>query len=176
MFLTKICGNFISKCIPLISTNVVPPMAIHTSSVLAGEVGRFRSYKDMRKTTVKKSDGIDNANTVDIEAKKLVSFFPVNLYLLYFVIILLHSFIFSSENFQRFPDVNLPNKLFNNIPFKDLPIISITVTKNNTKVICNDVNANTIAFSSCGKNGFKNCRKGTNVAGQATAIVVAKVS
>lgn len=93
--------------------------------------------------------------------------------LFYLIIFVVHFF---SENFQRFPDGNLPNKLFGNIPFKNLPIINIQVTKNNTIVNCADSKSRVMIHSSCGINGFKNCRKGTNVAGQATAIVVAKVS
>lgn len=33
-----------------------------------------------------------------------------------------------------------------------------------------------LAINSCGKEGYKNCRKGTNIAGQATAITLSKVN
>lgn len=38
-------------------------------------------------------------------------------------------------NFRKegtFPDIDTPNKLFNGIPFKDLPIFNIRVSPNNT--------------------------------------------
>lgn len=151
-------------------------MAIHTSSALAGEVARYRSGKEMRKSVGQKSDGITFADTVDIDVKKLVLFFFNQSISYYIPLSSYYDRSFFSERFQRFPDGNLPNQLFNNIAFKNLPIIHIKVTKNNTIVNCSDSEGKVMIHSSCGMNGFKNCRKGTNVAGQATAIVVAKVS
>lgn len=116
-------------------------------------------------------------NRLTLMLKSWFLFFPQSIP--YFIPLLAYynvRFLFFSEIFQRFPDGNLPNKLFSNIAFKDLPIIHIKVTKNNTIINCSDSKGRVIIHSSCGMNGFKNCRKGTNVAGQATAIVVAKVS
>lgn len=83
--------------------------------------------------------------------------------------------IYCSEKFQRFPDVNLPNRLFGETEFKDLPIIHIRVSKNNTIVSIVDGKGLLRGINSCGKEGYKNCRKGTNIAGQATAITLGKV-
>lgn len=102
MFLKKICGNFVSKCVPLISPIVVPSMAIHTSTALASKIARYSSGKEMRKTVGAKSDGITGTDTVDIDAKRLVPF-PIDFLFHSFVIISLHSFLFSvniSSDFQ----------------------------------------------------------------------------
>lgn len=105
MFLSKLCGNLVSKFVPLISTNVVQPMAIHTSSALAGEVARYRSGKEMRKSVGQKTDGITSADAVDIDVTKLVPFIyqTVNFLFVHSFIILLRSFFFAvnvSSDFQ----------------------------------------------------------------------------
>lgn len=76
---------------------------------------------------------------------------------------------------MRFPDIGLPDRLFGQTAFKDLPICSIRISKNNTIVTVNDSSGKVLAINSCGKEGYKNCRKGTNIAGQATAITLGKV-
>lgn len=70
----------------------------------------------------------------------------------------------------EFPTPDTPNRLFDEIPYKDLPIIHIKTTKNNTIFsLCNRDGA-FILCRTCGMEGFKNCRKGTNVAAQSTAL------
>nr|CAG4641220.1 EOG090X0DZ9 [Eulimnadia texana] len=69
-----------------------------------------------------------------------------------------------------FPDENLPNRLFGGIRFADLPICHIKSTPNNTILTLTEANGTKIVTRSCGMEGFKNARKGTNVAAQATAI------
>ena len=39
----------------------------------------------------------------------------------------------------EFPDEDTPNRLFNGVPFKDIPILYIRVTKNNTHLTLADV-------------------------------------
>lgn len=80
-----------------------------------------------------------------------------------------------SQQFQRFPDIGLPDRPFGDLAFKDLPICNIRVSKNNTIVSVTD-KGKVLAINSCGKEGYKNCRKGTNIAGQATAITLSKVN
>ena len=70
----------------------------------------------------------------------------------------------------EFPTPDTPNRLFDEIPFKDLPIIHIKTTKNNTIFSLCSSDGNFILCRSCGMEGFKNCRKGTNVAAQSTAL------
>jgi len=72
-----------------------------------------------------------------------------------------------------FPDADLPNKTFNGIKFSDLPICHIKTTKNNTIMHLANKKGETIAYHSCGFEGFKNTRKGTNIAAQTTAITLA---
>ncbi|CAG0882725.1 unnamed protein product [Darwinula stevensoni] len=72
-----------------------------------------------------------------------------------------------------FPDEDTPTTLFDGVPFMQLPIIHIKVSKNNTLITCTDYKGKPHYMHSCGKEGFKNCRKGTNVAAQATGISAA---
>ncbi|CAG2106193.1 unnamed protein product [Medioppia subpectinata] len=69
-----------------------------------------------------------------------------------------------------FPSLDTPNTLFDDIPFKELPILHIKSTKNNTIFALCRPDGHFILTRSCGMEGFKNCRKGTNVAAQVTAV------
>lgn len=73
---------------------------------------------------------------------------------------------------ELFPDLNTPNKLFNGIPFKELPIFNIRVSPNNTIVSLTDHKGIPKLLRSCGIEGFKHTKKGTNIAAQATAITI----
>ncbi|XP_046751816.1 28S ribosomal protein S11, mitochondrial [Diprion similis] len=68
-----------------------------------------------------------------------------------------------------FPDESTPFKLHDGIPYKDLPICNIKVSLNNTIITLTDCHGTVQMIHSCGKEGFKNTRKGTNIAAQATA-------
>jgi len=73
-----------------------------------------------------------------------------------------------------FPDENTPNRLFNGIRYADLPICNIKATPNNTIISLCNAQGVPITVHSCGREGFKNTREGTNIAAQATAITLAK--
>ncbi|XP_057656529.1 28S ribosomal protein S11, mitochondrial [Diorhabda carinulata] len=73
---------------------------------------------------------------------------------------------------QLFPNVDTPNRLFNGVPFKDLPVFNIRVTKNNTILSLTNAKGTPKLIRSCGVEGFKNAKKGTNIAAQATAITI----
>jgi len=74
-----------------------------------------------------------------------------------------------------FPDLETFDRLFNGVPFKDVPVVHIKVSKNNTLIACTSPNGDKhILKNSCGTEGFKNCRKGTNVAAQTTGMVHAQ--
>ncbi|KAJ9601307.1 hypothetical protein L9F63_000529 [Diploptera punctata] len=73
---------------------------------------------------------------------------------------------------DMFPDENTATRLFNGIPFKDIPICNIRASKNNTIITFTDAKGDTKLLRSCGVEGFKNTRKGTNVAAQATALTI----
>ncbi|XP_012260645.2 28S ribosomal protein S11, mitochondrial [Athalia rosae] len=70
---------------------------------------------------------------------------------------------------EIFPDENTPFKLFDGTPFKDLPICNIRVSPNNTIITISDGKGEVHMLHSAGIEGFKNARKGTNIAAQATA-------
>lgn len=79
-----------------------------------------------------------------------------------------------SREESRFPDLHTPLKEFNGILFKDLPILYVKATMNNTLMSVSDSAGLTLLHRSCGMDGFKNARKGTNVAAQATGFVLGK--
>jgi len=74
---------------------------------------------------------------------------------------------------DMFPDVNTPNMLFGGVKFSDIPICHIKSSKNNTILHLTKPNGERLVIRSCGMEGFKNTRKGTNIAAQATAIGLA---
>lgn len=74
---------------------------------------------------------------------------------------------------DRFPTLETMNTLYDGIPFKDLPIVNMRSTKNNTIVSCGmPPNYSTVSITSGGIEGFKTCRKGTSVAAQAVGISI----
>ncbi|CAG2056811.1 unnamed protein product [Timema podura] len=77
---------------------------------------------------------------------------------------------FSRED--MFPDERTPTTLFDGIPFQDMPICNIRVSPNNTIFTLSDAKGTIKMLRSCGIEGFKNARKGTNIAAQATAISI----
>ncbi|XP_043278865.1 28S ribosomal protein S11, mitochondrial [Venturia canescens] len=79
---------------------------------------------------------------------------------------------YSNIKADLFPDENTPNRLFNGVPFKEIPIVHIRVSHNNTIVGLTDHKGVLKIMHSCGREGFKNARKGTNIAAQATAITL----
>ncbi|XP_055698576.1 28S ribosomal protein S11, mitochondrial [Phlebotomus papatasi] len=82
------------------------------------------------------------------------------------------SLISRSSRTKMFPDGDTANQLFNGIPFKELPVCNIRVSKNNTIITVADHKGAVKMIRSCGIEGFKNTRKGTNIAAQATAISI----
>ncbi|KAJ8735246.1 hypothetical protein PYW07_006866 [Mythimna separata] len=72
-----------------------------------------------------------------------------------------------------FPTLESDNLLFDGTLYKDLPICNIRVTHNNTIFTMTDAGGTVKAIRSCGMEGFKNTKKGTNIAAQTTAIALA---
>ncbi|KAH9416830.1 mitochondrial ribosomal protein S11 isoform X1 [Dermatophagoides pteronyssinus] len=75
----------------------------------------------------------------------------------------------------EFPTVDTSERLFDNIPYKLLPIIQIKSSKNNTLFQLTTHDGQPITGRACGSEGFKNCRKGTNIAAQITATSFGKI-
>lgn len=71
---------------------------------------------------------------------------------------------------ELFPDENTPNWIFKGIPYKELPIVNINATPNNTHMNLTDHKGKLLALHTAGMEGFKNTRKGTNVAAQQAAV------
>lgn len=77
---------------------------------------------------------------------------------------------FIQSNQVIFPTSDTMNQLFNGVRFKNLPIINIRVSHNNSIFTYTDSKGTPKLTRSCGIEGFKNARKGTNIAAQTTAV------
>lgn len=75
-----------------------------------------------------------------------------------------------------FPTSESDNQIFNGTVYKELPVCNIRVSHNNTIFTLTDAAGKVKAIRSCGMEGFKNTKKGTNIAAQTTAIAIATVS
>lgn len=71
-------------------------------------------------------------------------------------------------------DEKTPDLLFNGVRWTEIPICNIHVTKNNTIMTLTNHEGKNILIRSCGMEGFKNCRKGTNIAAQTTALTLSQ--
>lgn len=71
-----------------------------------------------------------------------------------------------------YPDEATPTTLFYGIPFNEIPIVNIKTSPNNTIINITNAKGDPQILRSCGMEGFKNTRKGTNIAAQATAISI----
>ncbi|XP_017762582.1 PREDICTED: 28S ribosomal protein S11, mitochondrial isoform X2 [Eufriesea mexicana] len=68
-----------------------------------------------------------------------------------------------------FPDASTQHKYFNGIQYSHLPIINIKTTQNNTIMTVTDHTGKVMKIHSAGIEGFKNSKKGTNIAAQQAA-------
>ncbi|KYN01578.1 30S ribosomal protein S11, chloroplastic [Cyphomyrmex costatus] len=71
-----------------------------------------------------------------------------------------------------FPDADTPNRLFNGVPYKELHIVNIKSTPNNTIMTFTNFKGKVLLLHSAGTEGFKNAKKGTNLAAQQAAITL----
>jgi len=117
---------------------------LHTTNKTDKEHDR----KDMIRSAPAKDDGAFGENTKDIDA-------PIR------------------EFVGMYPDEKTADLLFDGERFADLPICHVSVSKNNTLMSISDAEGVVKLHRSCGIEGFKNTRKGTNIAAQATAISLA---
>lgn len=83
--------------------------------------------------------------------------------------------IFSFRKQNLFPTLESDYQLYNGIPYKDLPICNIRVSHNNTIFTLTEPDGKVRIIRSCGMEGFKNTKKGTNIAAQTTGITIATV-
>ncbi|KAG6454947.1 28S ribosomal protein S11, mitochondrial [Manduca sexta] len=72
-----------------------------------------------------------------------------------------------------YPTLESDYQLYDGIPYKDLPICNVRVSHNNTIFTMTDSAGKVKVIRSCGMEGFKNTKKGTNIAAQTTAISIA---
>lgn len=70
------------------------------------------------------------------------------------------------------PTLETLQETFDGVSFTDLHICHINCSKNNTKLAVTDSNHHVYITSTVGCEGFKNAKKGTDVAGQAVGIAV----
>ncbi|KAG7201681.1 hypothetical protein KM043_004410 [Ampulex compressa] len=70
-----------------------------------------------------------------------------------------------------FPNKDTPNRLFDGILYSDLHIVNIKSTSNNTIMTVTTAAGVPLVIRSAGIEGFKNAKKGTNIAAQQAAII-----
>lgn len=66
-------------------------------------------------------------------------------------------------------DENVLDKVIDNVKFRNIPVMHVICTKNNTKISIRTQDDTILVKKSAGSEGYKNCRKGTTVAAQAVA-------
>ncbi|KAF7638377.1 hypothetical protein Mgra_00002060, partial [Meloidogyne graminicola] len=81
--------------------------------------------------------------------------------------------IASSEIDKQMPSLATMKQLFGDIPYERLPIVFINATYTNTKIAITDHQGITICNTSALMEGFKNAKKKTTSAGQATGAAAA---
>ncbi|XP_011703279.1 PREDICTED: 30S ribosomal protein S11, chloroplastic [Wasmannia auropunctata] len=77
-----------------------------------------------------------------------------------------------SQQEHLFPDADTPNRLFNGVPYKEMHIVNIKSTPNNTIMTFTNFSGDVLLLHSAGIEGFKNAKKGTNIAAQQAAITL----
>lgn len=80
-----------------------------------------------------------------------------------------HGAFEASTSAFEYIDENLMDKFIDDVRFRDIPVMFINCTKNNTKISLRTGNNEILIKRSAGSEGYKNCRKGTTVAAQAVA-------
>uniref|UniRef100_G3MLB8 Ribosomal protein S11 n=1 Tax=Amblyomma maculatum TaxID=34609 RepID=G3MLB8_AMBMU len=76
----------------------------------------------------------------------------------------------SHTEWSMFPDEDTPNRMFDGVPFRDIPICYIKCSLNNTLMTLVDASGKCLTQKSGGTEGYRNARKGTTVAAQAAAL------
>jgi len=74
---------------------------------------------------------------------------------------------------SSFPTLETHSQMFDGVKYSDLPIVHIRSTSNNTIISASDATGKGIAIQSAGTVGYRNAKKGTNIAAQAAAIALA---
>ncbi|KAK6189048.1 hypothetical protein SNE40_005097 [Patella caerulea] len=77
-------------------------------------------------------------------------------------------------NLGMYPDKNISSLTINGKSYLDLPIVHIKSSSNNTIISVTEVKGKVIAIDSGGSVGFRNVKKGTNIAAQAAALSVSQ--
>lgn len=78
-----------------------------------------------------------------------------------------------TEAGMTIPTLETHSMLIDGIPYNELPIVHIQSSPNNTIItVTNYTGKEILGHSSCGQEGFKNVKKSTNVAAQATGLSV----
>ncbi|CAO1428755.1 unnamed protein product [Diamesa tonsa] len=135
----------------LLVGNPIKMLSIFRNRVLANSFHstnvnlKAEDRKEMLASLPKKDEGADGEKSIDMD-----------------------SMINKKANI--FPDETTATTLFYGIPFNEIPIVNIKVSPNNTIISVTDTKGTPQIIRSCGMEGFKNTRKGTNIAAQATAI------
>lgn len=77
---------------------------------------------------------------------------------------------------SMFPDETTADRLFDGVPFKELPICNVKVSPNNTIFTVTDYKGTVKLLHTAGIEGFKNSKKGTNIAAQTAALTISTLN
>ncbi|XP_013772368.1 uncharacterized protein LOC106457494 [Limulus polyphemus] len=114
--------------------------AFHASA----SIWKADDRKAMMASLPRKDEGVQGEKSVDIDSFKLMKF--------------------------AFPEENTNDMVVEGTRFAELPVCHIHVSSNNTILTISDWKGRPLMHRSCGMEGFKNTKKGTNVAAQAAAL------
>lgn len=142
LLVAQIVGRF-----PLYTCSVLPSVT-RRSLQLSVAARRRDDRKTMLQTVLPTDEGVHGEWSVDSIDKKMG--FAINI-----------------------PTPDTHCMLFDGVRYDQLPIAHVHTSKNNTIITVTDhIGSKFIAQGSCGTEGFKNAKKGTNIAAQATGINV----
>ncbi|KAH9518434.1 28S ribosomal protein S11, mitochondrial [Bulinus truncatus] len=77
---------------------------------------------------------------------------------------------------STFPTLETHSQTFHGLRFTDIPIVHVKATSNNTIISVHNSNGKILGVESAGTVGFRNAKKGTNVAAQAAALSLAGIA
>ncbi|XP_076330429.1 mitochondrial ribosomal protein S11 [Tachypleus tridentatus] len=116
----------------------------------SASICKAEDRKAMMASLPRKDEGVQGEKSVDIDSSKLMKF--------------------------AFPEENTNDMVVEGTRFAELPICHIHVSPNNTILTISDWKGRPLINRSCGMEGFKNTKKGTNVAAQAAALSLSLIA
>jgi len=80
------------------------------------------------------------------------------------------AFEFVDPRSVNYPTIETLKEIFGGVPYSELPEVRIYLSKNNTKVFVYDHLETYLFRTTCGTEGYRNCKKKSEVAGQTVGV------